>query len=87
MQVLRRLYRRQKISAAQAQHALRLLNALLVNRFEHQAVCERIWSMHDNLTAYDAAYSSLAEVLDAPLWTCDRKFAAVPGHKVIVEML
>jgi len=36
--------------------------------------------LRDNLTAYDAAYVALAEALDAPLLTRDRRLAAAPGH-------
>jgi len=36
--------------------------------------------LRDNLTAYDAAYVALAEALDAPLVTRDRRWAASPGH-------
>ena len=39
----------------------------------------RVWSLRDNLTAYDAAYVALAEALDAPLLTRDRRLASAPG--------
>jgi len=40
-----------------------------------------------NLTAYDAAYIALAEVLHAPLVTCDRALASAPGHRATVEVI
>lgn len=86
LQVLRRLSRHHEIDAAQAQDALRLLNALPVNRFEHQIVNDRIWPLRNTLTAYDASYFALAELLDAPLWTRDRKFASIPGHKAQIVL-
>jgi predicted nucleic acid-binding protein len=33
----------------------------------------------------DASYLALAEVLDAPLVTCDRRLASVPEQAAIVE--
>ena len=41
----------------------------------------RIWALRKNLSAYDAAYVALAEVLDAPLLTLDARLAASPGHQ------
>jgi hypothetical protein len=37
-----------------------------------QEVLEPVWEMRENLTAYDAVYVALAEILDARLLTCDR---------------
>ena len=39
------------------------------------------------MTAYDAAYVALAEVLGAPLLTLDRRLAAAHGHRARVEIL
>ena len=40
---------------------------------------ERVWSLRDNLTAYDAWYVALAEALDCPLATLDRKLGRASG--------
>ena len=40
--------------------------------------------MRHNVTAYDAVYLALAEALDAPLVTTDRKLAGTPGHEARV---
>lgn len=47
---------------------------------------KRIWSLRDNLTAYDAAYVALAEALDAPLVTSDARLARTPGIRAAVEV-
>jgi predicted nucleic acid-binding protein len=39
------------------------------------------------VTAYDAAYLALAEVLDCPLLTCDQALAGVPGHTAEVQVI
>jgi predicted nucleic acid-binding protein len=36
---------------------------------------------------YDAVYLALAEVLDAPLLTFDRRLASSSGHDAAVELL
>jgi len=38
------------------------------------------------MTAYDAVYVSLAEALDAPLLTRDRRLASAPGHHASIEL-
>jgi predicted nucleic acid-binding protein len=42
--------------------------------------------LRHNLTAYDAVYVALAEALDAPLLTCDRRLAAARGHHARVDL-
>ena len=46
----------------------------------------RIWSWRSNLTAYDAAYVALAEVLNGPLLTTDVRLANAPNLPVPVEV-
>jgi predicted nucleic acid-binding protein len=47
----------------------------------------RVWSLRDNLTAYDAAYVALAEALDAPLLTRDRRMASAPGLRARLDIV
>jgi predicted nucleic acid-binding protein len=47
----------------------------------------RIWDLRNNLTAYDAAYVALAEALDMPLLTRDRRLASAPGHRAQIELV
>jgi len=39
------------------------------------------------VTAYDAAYVALAEMLPATLLTCDVRLAAAPSHRAIIEVV
>ena len=39
----------------------------------------RVWELRHNLTAYDAWYVAVAESLDCPLVTLDRRLARAPG--------
>ena len=48
---------------------------------------QRVWELRQNLTAYDAVYVALAEVVNAPLITCDARIASAPGHHAFVEVI
>lgn len=39
----------------------------------------RVWELRHTVTAYDASYVALAELLDVPLVTADRRLASAPG--------
>ena len=47
----------------------------------------RIWDLRHNITAYDAAYIALAEVLDALLLTRDASLINSPGHGARIELV
>jgi len=84
---LRRLHAAGQIDANRGREALGDLAELRINRYPHDLLLMRIWELRANLTAYDAAYVALAEVLRAPLLTCDRRMAQAPGHSARVEIL
>ncbi len=86
-QVLRRFVRAGSVGAAQAVAALDTWDALAVARHGHLSLLRRIWELRDTLTAYDAAYVALAEMLDAPLLTRDAKLAGAVGHAARVELV
>lgn len=86
-QVLRRFVREKSISAVRGEEALRDLRLARVRRCPHGMLLPRIWKLRDNLTAYDAAYVSLAEALNATLVTRDRKVSAAPGHRARVKII
>lgn len=83
---LRRLARDQELSAAEATDALELYRQLPIRTMDHRFLLERIWSLRHQVSAYDAAYLSLAEALDATLVTCDRRLANAHGHTARVEV-
>ena len=87
IQALRRLVRSGRVSAATALEGFNVLEDLRIERFSHAPLANRIWEFRENLTAYDAAYFALAEMLAAPLWTLDAKFAGVPGASAAVHVL
>lgn len=73
LSALRRRVASGELSVSRADAALALLRRLPVERYPHTALLEPMWRLRGRLTAYDAAYVALAEVLDATLLTTDAR--------------
>jgi predicted nucleic acid-binding protein len=86
VQVLRRLVRQGTLTPRRAVEAIEDMAALRIARYPPVLLLQRIWRLRQNLSAYDAAYVALAEELQAPLITRDRRIAAAPGHAAAVEV-
>ena len=86
-QVIRRYSAKGEIDHERGRAALTDLADLPLHRYPHDFLLPRIWDLRSNLTAYDAAYVALAEALDAPLLTRDRRLAAAAGHHARVELV
>jgi predicted nucleic acid-binding protein len=52
-----------------------------INLYEHELPLPRMGQLRQNLTAHDGAYVALAETLNAPLLTFDRRLAGSPGTR------
>lgn len=87
IQTIRRLNRAGAINRPRANAAIQIFLAAPVDRYSHVLLRDWVWALRENLTAYDAAYFALAEMLDAELWTRDKKFAAIRGHRAQVKVL
>jgi predicted nucleic acid-binding protein len=85
--VVRRYAANGEIDGERGRLALDDLADFPLQRYPHDLFLPRIWSLRDNLTAYDAAYVALAEALDAPLLTRDRRLAASAGHRARITLL
>ncbi len=79
LNALRGLVRGGKLGADRAEDVRTDVADLLITRYGHQSLADRIWALRDNLAAHDAAFVALAEALDAPLITCDARLAKAPG--------
>jgi predicted nucleic acid-binding protein len=86
-QVIRRYAAKGEIDSERGRTALADLADLPLRRYPHDFLLPRIWDLRNNLTAYDAAYVALAEALDVPLLTRDRRLAAAGGHRAQIELL
>ena len=86
-QVVRRYAAAGEIDPERGGAALADLTDFPLNRYAHDFLLPRVWELRNNLTAYDAVYVALAEALDAPLLTRDRRIAAAAGHYARVELV
>ncbi len=86
-QVVRRYAASGVIDAVRGQATLANLVAFPLRRYPHDLLLPRVWALRNNLTAYDAAYVALAETLDAPLITRDKRLAASAGHHARVAVI
>jgi predicted nucleic acid-binding protein len=86
-QGIRRYWLTEKLDLARCHAALRDLASFDLIRYPHTLFLSRIWQLRSNVTAYDAAYVSLAEALDAPLITRDAALARSSGHRARIELV
>ena len=85
--VLRRYVLVGTFDERRAAQALDQWRRLDVERYPHEPFLDRIWSLRNNVTAYDAVYVALAATLGESLVTGDRKLAASPGLNVRIESI
>ena len=85
--VLRRYARSGSVEPGVAGSALDDLARLRVRRWAHEPLLERVWEMRESLSAYDAVYVALAELLGAPLLTTDRRIAGSGMSRARIEVV
>ena len=76
-----------QIKGDRGRAAFAILAALPLSRYPHGFLLPRIWDLRNNLTAYDAVYIALAETLQVPLITRDRRLAGAAGHRARIELV
>lgn len=86
LHVLRRLAQRASLSDEQAVSSRTLFSSLAIDRYPHAPLSDRVWELRTTLTAYDATYVALAETLEVPLVTTDRRIAGAVGIRTHVEV-
>lgn len=85
--VLRKRWMAGDLSRNRFSAAIDDLKDLDLVRYPALPLMRRAFELRDNVTAYDAVYVALAERLDCPLVTADRRLAAAPGITCSVEVL
>ena len=83
---LRGLVARGDLSADDAAQARADAAALSLTRYPHPLLVERAWELRHVMSAYDGVYVALAELLPAPLITCDARLARTAGHDAVIEV-
>jgi predicted nucleic acid-binding protein len=72
------------IGCDQAAQAHADLLDLAIEHWPYEVLGRRAWQLRRNLSAYDASYVALAELMGAMLVTLDRRIAAAPGLRCAV---
>lgn len=78
---------RKRLEAPRALAAIQDFADLPIRRHPHDRFISRIFELRDNVTAYDASYVALAESLNLPLITRDRRLAHSSGHAARIEYI
>ncbi len=66
------------VSADQAAQAHADLQDLAIDQWPYDVLAQRVWELRHNLSSYDASYVALAELVEAPLITLDRRIGRCP---------
>jgi len=85
--VLRRHVNAGTLTASGGWQCLNTFSRLGITRYPALGVVDRVWALRENLSAYDATYVALAEMLACPLITADARLARAPGPKCDITIL
>ncbi len=83
---------RRRVTAGQlgpemGHHALGVLRRIGMTRHPAVGMLDRIWELRHNLSAHDASYVALAELLDCPLLTADGRLGRAPGIRCPITVV
>jgi len=77
--ILRRLERAKEITTPEANAAHEDLMQLSLVQFSFDPFADRVWELRHTITSYDAWYVAVAEALELPLATLDKRLAKAKG--------
>ena len=86
LHVIRRFHRTGILTLQRSEQALEDFGDLAIRRYGHELLRPGMWRSRNSVTAYDAAYIALAELLEAPIVTCDGRMARSTGHDVTFQL-
>lgn len=84
---LRRRVAAEQISADAGWAALDAFRRLGMTRYPVFSILDRVWALRDNLSAYDASYVAVAELLDCNLLTADARLSRAPGIRCPITLV
>lgn len=82
--IIRRFERAGTVSTDQASQAHDDLVGLPIEFWPYELPLPRVWELRHNLSSHDASYGSLAELIQAPLVTLDRRIGRAPDVRCTV---
>lgn len=84
---LRRRVATRQLDADDGWAALDAWRHLAATRYAMHALLGRVWQLRDNLSAYDAGYVALAELLGCSLITADVRLSRAPGIRCPITVM
>jgi predicted nucleic acid-binding protein len=87
LSVLRKCWQAGTLSERRFRNAVDDLVDLPLTRHPAGGLLRRAFELRANVTPYDAVYVGLAEALDCPLLTADRRLADAPGPRCEIRLL
>ena len=84
---LRRMVAAEQLSADAGWTALDAFRRLGMTRYPVFSLLDRVWELRDNLSACDASYVALAELLDCCLLTADARLSRAPGIRCPITVV
>lgn len=85
--VLRRRWLAGTVTDERFEQAVEDLADIPVARFPTLGLMHRAFELRANVTAYDACYVALAETLEWPLCTTDRRLAHASGPRCTIQLI
>lgn len=85
--VLRKRWLAGSLTARRFSAAVTDMGAIDLDRFPTLPLLRRAYGLRSNVTAYDAVYVALAEVLGCELLTADARLAKAPGVRCPIRVL
>lgn len=85
--VLRKRWLAGEVEEHRFADSVRYLTEMAFDRYPLLPLLPRAYALRSNVTPYDAMYVALAERLDCPLLTGDRRLARSPGLGCTVRLL
>ena len=84
---VRREWRAGALDQTAALQAIEDLEYWPAERIDHRPLLERAWELRHDVRGWDAMYVALAEALEAPLLTLDRRLARANGPTCRIELV
>lgn len=84
---LRRRVAARQVTPQAGWTALHTWQRMGVTRHPTVFLLGRVWELRDNLSAYDASYVSLAELLGCALLTADARLTRAPGTRCLITVV
>ena len=85
--VIRRQVHAGALDESQATRAVEDLLDLPLVVYPTAPLLRRTWALHRNVTAFDACYVALAELLDCQLLTADARLSRAPGIRCSITLV